>query len=931
MTRPLAALAALLLTAGGLGAQGRVDVTGTVTDSTGAGLQGATVVLLQPADSTIASFAMTAADGAFRVRRVPAGPYLLRASFVGYASATREVTVGAEPLDVGRIALAEATGAVGRLVVEAERVPMVVRQDTLEYNADAFRTPMGATVEDLLKRLPGVEVEADGSIKAQGEAVRKVLVDGKEFFGDDPTVATRNLPADAVDRVQVYDKQSDTAEFTGVEDGAEARTINLALKEDRKRGAFGNVGGGLGGAGGAGPGMLYDGQASVNRFSPSTQLSLIANVNNVNRQSFSVGDYFNFMGGAARRGGGRGGVFRLGGDGIPVGDGLSDGFATTWSGGLNLNREFGAGTSVRASYFLGRLGHEQTRRVVQDRFFGEGLSSREEQDGDQDRETLSHRLNLAAEHEIGEGHDVRVRSDLRLADAALASASRRQTFGAEGLENGSTSAYGSDGRDWGGDAAVTYRRRFAGNRSVVANVGAGLQDNRLDGDLAATNRFYEAGDLLTTQELARLQDQDGRSWTRSAEVLLTQPLGTDRALQLSVEHGVTTEDQARRVFDRRPGGPVPNDSLSLGFERSLQTSRAGLTYRYNREPWGLSVGLGLQRSRLGGAVQGAAGAVGRQFLDLLPSATLSYAISQGRNLELGYRAETREPSLRELQPVADTQDPLAVYVGNPDLRPEATHSLNARYLSFDAFTSTNLFAFVRASYTARTIATSRTVDARFRQTSTPVNAGGTWTVLANGSFGTPVRPLRARVNVSANALYNRGLELVNGAENASDLWRTTLDLRVENRDKERLDLQAGARLAFNDASYALSPQRDRSYVNRAFYGELGWTPTDAWDVRTRLDVSFYPDDVFAARSPSGVGGGRSVPLWEATASRSFMGGRARVELVARDLLDRNLGVSFASTASYVQEERVDSLGRHVLLRLVYNLAGGPRPGGVRFM
>ena len=924
MPRSLALLAALALTASASSAQGRVDVTGAVTgavtDSTGAGLRGATVVLLLPADSTIASFAATDADGAFRIRRVPAGAYLLKASFVGFVPAVREIRVGAGPLDVGRVALAEDAGALGQLVVGAERVPMVVRQDTLEYDAGAFGTPMGATVEDLLKRLPGVEVGADGSIKAQGEAVRKVLVDGKEFFGDDPTVATRNLPADAVDRVQVYDKASDTAEFTGVKDGDEARTINLALKEDRKTGAFGTVSGGLGGAptdGAASGDVLYDGKATVNRFSPATQLSAIANVNNVNRQSFSVGDYFSFMGGPPRMGGG--GVFRLGGDGVPVGDGPSDGFATTLSGGLNLNHEFSAKTSVQSSYFVHHLDAQQTRRVVQDRFFGDALSSREEQDGDQDRTTTAHRLSVTAEHEIGEGHDLRVRSNVSLADAALASTSQRQTVGAAGLENGSTSAYGSDGRDLAGDAALTYRRRFAGNRSVVADLRAGLQDNRLDGDLRATNRFYDAGDLLTTEELAQLQDQDGRAWTRSARVLLTQPLGASQALQLGVERQVTTEDQTREVSDVT-GAPALDDALSSAFERSVRTDRGGLTYRYDQEPVGLSVGLDLQRVRLDGEVLGAGGAVDRQFLRLLPSATLSYAISQGRNAELRYRAQTREPSLRELQPVVDNRDPLDVYVGNPELQPETTHSVDARYLSFDAFTSTNLFGFVRAAYTTRSISTARTVDERLRQTSTPVNTGGTWTVMGNASFGTPVRPLRGLVNLSANTFYDRGLELVNGAENASDLWRTTLDLRLENRDKERLDLQVGARYAFNNASYALSPQRDRAYVNRTFYAELGWTPTDAWDLRTKLDLTLYADDVF--------GEGRVVPLWEATASRSFMDGRAQVELVARDLLDRNVGVSFTNTPSYVQEERVDSLGRYVLLRLVYNLSsGGPRPGG----
>ena len=279
-------LSFLILALASPAALAQVDVTGVVQDSSGTTLPGATVVLLQPADSVLVSFAATRSDGAFQIRRVRSGEYLLKVTFVGFQTLTRPLEVGSGPVGVGVLTLTEASGDLGQLVVEADRVPIVIKKDTLEYDAGAFGTPQGAVVEDLLRRLPGVEVEEDGSIKAQGETVRNVLVDGKEFFGDDPTVATRNLPADAVERVQVYDKASDTAEFTGVDDGNEERTINLELKEDRKSGAFGNVSGGFGGVpegSATGENVLFDGRASVNRFSPGTQLSLIANVNNVNK------------------------------------------------------------------------------------------------------------------------------------------------------------------------------------------------------------------------------------------------------------------------------------------------------------------------------------------------------------------------------------------------------------------------------------------------------------------------------------------------------------------------------------------------------------------------------------------------------------------------------------------------------------------------
>lgn len=909
---------ALGLAAPAAAQSGRHDVTGVVADSTDVGLPGATVMLLQEADSVLVSFAAATDDGAFRLRRVPAGSYLLKVTFVGYAPYTAGVTVADADVDVGRVRLAADDATLGRLVVDAERVPLVLRGDTLDFDAAAFETPAGASVEDLLRRLPGVEVERDGSIRAMGEEVDKVLVDGKEFFGDDPTIATRNLPAEAVDRVELYDDQSDTAEFTGVADGNEERTINLALKEDHKAGMFGSATGGLGGTAPYEDGARFDGHLSLNRFSPTTQISVLANVNNVNRQGFSFGDYLGFMGGMPQMGGG-GGTFTLSSGDLPIGDDASDGFATTVSGGLNLNHEFSDATNVRASYFGHRVTTDRAREVRQRQVVGQALSSLVALDADQADRRLAHRLTLSAEHAFAEGHDLRLRSNLRASDALAESVGRQTTAGAsDALQNESVTAKTSDGRTLAGDAALTYRRRLGGGRSVVAELGADLNDVDTDGDLASTVRFFQAGDLLTTEEVAQVQRQRGGTLTHSQEVLLTQPLGRQRALQAHVEHRLTSEDQDRDVRDRVDGALVPNDLLSLAFERAYRYVRGGVTYRDNREPLQLSAGLDVQRSVLDGEVAGAGAPIDRSYVHLLPSATLSYEFPSGPRLNLQYRTSTREPSLRQLQPVVDNRDPLDLYVGNPDLQPEFGHSLNARFFWFDQFTFTNLFAFARASYRPNAISTARTIDDQLRRTSTPVNLGGAWTVNGNAAFGTPIRRLKAKVNLSVSTLLDLGTERINGVDNDARLLRNTVDLRLENRTKDHVDLQAGARYAFNAASYALSPQFDRDYVNRTFYAELGLTPSDAWDFRTTLDLALYDDDVF--------GEARAVPLWDAELSRTVMDGRVRLQLVARDLLDRNVGVEYTNAGSYIEEERVASLGRYVLLKATYTLSGA-RPGG----
>ncbi|MEM8558424.1 MAG: carboxypeptidase regulatory-like domain-containing protein, partial [Bacteroidota bacterium] len=600
-------------------------VTGVVTDSTETGLPGATVVLLQPSDSTIVSFGTARTDGAFRIARIPRGDYLLQVTYVGYVPSTMSVEVGAEPVDVGRIQLDVDLAGLDPLVVTADRGAMVIKRDTLEFTADAFATPDGSSVEDLLRRLPGVQVDRDGSIRAQGEEVDRVLVDGREFFGDDPTIATRNLPADAVDRVQIYDRDSETAEFTGVADGNEERTLNLALKEDRRTGVFGNVSGGLGGSavptgGRLADGARFDGSASVNRFSPATQMSFLGNANNVNRQAFGVAETIQFLGGVSALA--SGGAMRInsGDMGLPFGGGPSDGFSTTFSGGLNLNRDFSEATSLQSYYFGSSVGTDRQRDLRRERLLGTDLSARTTETGQTTSLTQSHRLNLDLLHEIADGHDVRLRSTLRSLGADRTSTDQRETLGPTGLlEADRLTTSDTDRHEPGGTVSLTYRKRFPSRRSVVAVAQAGWDYASDTRDLIATSGV--SGSL---EPIDQFRDRRGTTFSRSGSLLFTQPITRRRALQLNLGHTIESEDEDLDVLDRLSGEPLPDDLLSSAFERTTHITRGGFTYRDNGEHHQLSLGARLQRTQLDGEILDLGAPVSRTNYHLLPSASLRY-------------------------------------------------------------------------------------------------------------------------------------------------------------------------------------------------------------------------------------------------------------------------------------------------------------------
>jgi hypothetical protein len=890
----------------------RFEVTGTVTDSLDAGLGGATVVVLHRADSTIVGFGITRDDGLFRIARVPSGEYLLQVTFVGYRPRSAHITVADAPLNTGRIRLYESVEALDEMIVTADRIPMIVRQDTLEYVAAAFRVPPNATVEDLLRRLPGIEVERDGTIRAQGEEVRQVLVDGREFFGNDPTVATRNLPAEAVDRVQVYDRRSDAAEFTGVDDGREERTINLALRPDRRHGYFGNASGGVGDI------SRFESQASVHRFNPTTQLSFIGNANNVNRQGFSMQEYASFMGGFQNLMG-EGGMISTAN--MPISSGLASGFSTTLSGGLNASHKFGNATSLRASYLGYYLDHRQDRHQLQRELSGASAAALTDRDVVQRSSQLNHRVNLFAEHTFSEGHDLRLRSNFQMSGSDLENSTVRETrSGDDVLENASRTRYDTAADALNADGTLTYRRRFAPGRTLVAETRAGMNDGDLSAELTALNEFYREGNLLTSEEIDQLQAQLSNTITYSQRLTFTEPLGRRQLLQFELQHRGVLEEQDRSVFDMEDGTSRFNDVLSSAFDRAYRYYRGGVTFRRAVDPVTVSIGLNVQQAHLEGTIRNVDDDVNRRFVRLLPSAAFTYAFSQMRTMELRYNATTREPSMRDLQPFADNRDPLNIYIGNSELRPETTHNATARFMMFDRFTMTNLLAFVRAGYTHDRIARSRTIDEHFRQTVTPINTDGDWTVAGNLNFGTPIRPLGIRLNASTQNVFNRGAEFINDQENASTILRSTWDLRVDNREKEVLDAMAGARLTFNDVRYSLNSRLNRSYINRTFYGEIGYRLAEGWRVTTGLDYNVYAGGV--------VGEGSRVPLLRAEISRMVMNNRAEIRLEGRDLLNQSVGVNYSNTSTYIQEERIESLGRYVMLKFVYNLGGsGARPGG----
>ncbi len=883
-------------------------IRGEVKDADGESLFSATVMLLQAQDSVLASFAMSDANGVFEIKRVPKGDYLLRINFVGLKGFDQALTVSDQDIDLGTINLEP--DVLDEVVVEGEAIPITMKKDTIEYNAAAFETKPNAVVEDLLKKLPGVEVERDGTVRSQGETVNKVLVDGKEFFGDDPQMATKNLPADAVNKVQVFDQKSEFTQFSGIDDGNETKTINLTLKEDRKTGTFGSVGGGYG------TDDRNQLSANINQFREDNQFSFIGKQNNINEQGFSLSDYISFMGGLGNLSGGSGRISIGGNNGLPISNGLSDGFVTTSAGGLNFNRDFNNKTELRSSYTFSRIENVTNRSTDRTNFVND-----EAFDTDESSNTSSvgknHNVTLNVKHEINKSQDIQIRNTIGFQDGDVTNVTN--TINSSDLGSStSLSDYNSIGGGFNLSSSFMYRRRFSKiGRTFITELRFSNQINDSDYLL---NTLVNPGALATNQE----QLSDNRSRTFGAEISYTEPIGKSKYLEFRYERNLTSGENDKDFYDVNGGSRIFNGTLSSLFERRYDYNRTGLSFNYATNDFRITAGANYQFSTLDGEEPEVANSsISKDFNRTLPFLRINYDFSTSIGLSLNYRTRLNVPSITQLQPVADNSNPLNIYEGNPALDAEYIHSARINFRYFDQFTSTSFFSFVDVSYTLDNIVTSRTVDnTNFSQLSRPVNADNSVTISNYTSFSRPIKFAKTRFRVSNRVAVNEGFTIINDVTSETTNTNNTLSVSFENLKKKILDWNVGTNYTTGktEGSQEVSNQ---DFTNQTYYLDVTVYFLKKWSVSSNFDYQIFESASFTEN--------QEIQLWEASIQKNILkNDRGELKVSVFDILNQNQGINRTTNFNFIEEERIASIGTYYMLSFTYRLSAFNQRSGFSF-
>lgn len=880
-------------------AQSEIDLTGQVVGAGDESLMSATVVLLSQADSTLVSFSLTDNEGLFVVKDLPYADYIMQVTYLGYQQYSNPISVknGFES-NVGVIKLIQSNTALEQVEIKGEHVPMVVKKDTLEYNAAAFQTQPNEVVEDLLRKLPGVEVDNDGTITAQGEEVQSVTVDGKKFFGDDPTIATKNLPADAVDKVQIFDKKSDMAEFSGMDDGEREKTINLELKADRRKGQFGNV------EAGYGTDDRYKGRLSLNRFSTNTQISAIGNFNNINEQGFSSADYVSFMQGIGFR--------NRGSNGLSINDGLSNGFVTTNAGGLNINHDFSSKVDVSVSYFLNDISNDLSSLVIRENF-GRGESFFDRAGSEENNSSTNHRIISEVNIEIDSSQDLKLRSSVVINNGNSDYNGLTQRSNNQGIiQNSSSQLYSNVGSNTDLSGRATYRKKFGGIKKRIFTLQANLNDNTSDteGQLNSVNTFFDNVQMSQLiEDLSQLQMQIDDDNNYRIEASYVEPLKSNTFLELKYIRQDFNSDLEREVLDEIMGGTLTNDDLSNAYRRDYFYDRGALIWHLNTDKSSLSVEGAVQNSVLKGDIISEGIQIENDILRFLPRVNLRHELGQSQNIRLRYSTSVNEPSMTQLQPVPDNSDPINVYVGNANLVPEYTHRVRLNYMNYDQFSFRSFFAFINARYTKNNITNQTIIDADFRQITQPVNVDYDFNLSGNLSFSTPLKLLKTRLNIGTRLSYQNSLVFINTVENTRNRYTSSINARLENRKKTIFDWEIGGTYAYNITTFNQS-DRDQNFSNKSLFADVSYNIKKSMSISTSINVDFYSEEQFGAAT--------TVPIWKASLSKYLLQDqKLELRLSIFDILDQNIGISRINGLNFVENSEIQSLGQYLMCSAIY--------------
>lgn len=913
------------------------NIVGQVVDENNEPLQGAYVLLYQNEEQIGGE--VTNEAGNFSIRVAQDQRYNVKVSFLGYVTVEKSIRTSLPFNSLGAIQLEKSSVELREVEVKENVITAQQQQDTLVFNADAFKTLPDADAQELLEKMPTVTVQ-DGKIQAQGEDVQRVTVDGRPFFGNDPTAALRNLPAEVVDKIQIFDQQSDQAQFTGFDDGETTKTVNIITRLNMRNGQFGKV---YAGAGSeidrSDASFRYQSGGNINFFDGDRRISLIGLSNNINQQNFATEDLLGVIGGGRRGGGpggrrGRGGGPGGGRGGRGGGDvsqflvNQSGGISQTHAIGLNYSDKWGEKFEITGSYFFNQSENETIQDLNQ--IFTDNAEFAElyTEENESLADNINHRANFRIEYEIDESNSIILRPSISFQQNEGRESTLGQTILGDEPWNKNESDFFSDLSALNFSNNLLYRHRFNKNRRTLS-VNFNTTYNQQDGN-SFLNAFYE---LFNENPESELTDQnallDSKGWNLGSNIAYTEPIGARSQLMFNYRLGRRWDDSDKETFDlQEPNGTYSllNEELSNVFENVYTTHQGGIGYNHRVGRTTTIMGRAtLQHARLENEQTFPNMLIGEQtFTNVLPMLMVRHNFSRQQNIRLMYRTSTNEPSISQLQNVIDNSNPLQLSIGNPDLKQAYQHRFFIRYAKTNVEKSTIFFTLLGGSVANNYIANGTYLASsnnpifdeldldRSAQLSRPTNLDGYYNLRSFTTFGLPIKRLKSNLNVNVTGSYVRTPGLINEEVNYANTTTLGLGLVLSSNISESVDFTISSRSSQNIVENSLQTNQNANFFNQQSSIKFNWIIGPGIVLRNNVTHQYY-DGLSEEFDQNFI-------LWTASIGKKvFKKDRGEIALKVFDILGQNNSINRQVTETFIQDIQTNILQRYAMLTFTYNV------------
>ncbi|HXS36643.1 MAG TPA: TonB-dependent receptor [Flavipsychrobacter sp.] len=901
----------------------RFTIKGSVFDTlTQSALPHASITLIRSSDSIMETFTRNRDDGHFELHTDSAGKYIMLVRFPGFADYFDIINLkDKRVVDLGVIPLISRSHLLKEFVLTQQVAAIKIKGDTTEYIADSFKVKDNATVEDLLKRLPGLEVDKDGKVTAQGEEVKKILVDGEEFFSDDPAVVTKSFQAKVVDKVQVFDKKSDQAEFTGIDDGQKTKTINLQLKDNVKKGYFGKVD-----AGGGTDGYFQD-QAMANSFKGKRQLSVFGIMSNTGQVGLGWADRDKFTGSDDNT--------EITDDGMVYtynsgnednstdwnGSYNGQGIPTVWTGGVHYADKWDADKDhITGNYRYARQNVEMEGNTITQYILPDSQYFTKEHTN-QFSTTDRHSISAMYEHKIDSTSSIKITSDAGYKDVQTSTLYNTESLSANNdVINSSNRKITNDIKSNYLNTDLIYRKKFAKKgRSLSVDFKENYKDSKNDGFLNSTNTFADTNYSVDQRKIANTN-----TLAFASKITYTEPVSKVAYLELNYGLNLNNSSSLNSSYDK----PVGSDSYSYldslyssDYSYKITTNKGGANLRFVYKKINFSFGSDVSNTTYNQGDLYRDTSYRYNYFNLFPKAAFQYKVNKQSNLSINYFGYTNQPTIQQIQPLQQNTDPLNIAIGNPNLKEEFHNNINAQFHNFKPLTGQWIWASANFSAVNNAIGQATNTDELGRRTYQYINVNGNYNGGAYLDYGFKISKWDMSISSNLNSQVDHINDYVNGAKNVSNnnLYTFGINFDKYKQDKYQLSLRTGVTYNDNHAtistyatSYWTSNEELSGSVQLPLHFEIGTTLN--WFIRQRTVVFDQNNDVL---------------LWKAYVSKKFLKSKQlELKVFVNDILNQNIGFTRFAQNNYITENTYNTISRYGMVSLIWNFSktgGAPAP------